>query len=202
MPWRPVTLAPGLRLALHPSGAAWLPDEAALLVADLHFGKAASFRRLGVPVPEATTGATLNQLHALLADVPRLPPELQATGPVRLVVLGDLLHAARGRSPVMLDAVQAALQTMRTHTAVPGLSIHLVRGNHDAAAGDPPVHWGVALHDEPWLVGPWVAGGPVGPVPRTTAGAGCLHAGRPLASLHRAARRGPAAPAAAVFLVR
>ena len=98
----PVALAKGatgttcLRLVLHPSGAIWLPDEAALLVADLHFGKAASFRRLGVPVPEASTGGTLDQLRALLDDLHRLPPELQSAQPVRLVVLGDLLHAARG----------------------------------------------------------------------------------------------------------
>ncbi|MGC4367675.1 ligase-associated DNA damage response endonuclease PdeM [Hydrogenophaga sp. R2] len=175
MPWRPVTLAPGLRLALHPSGAAWLPDEAALLVADLHFGKAASFRRLGVPVPEATTGATLKQLDDLLADVVRLPSGLQVPGPVRLVVLGDLLHAARGRSPVMLDAVQAALQAMRSHAAVPGLSVHLVRGNHDAAAGDPPAHWGVVLHDEPWRVGPWALCHEPQPVPGAYTLAGHWH---------------------------
>lgn len=150
-----MVLAEGLRLALHPSGAVWLPDEAALLVADLHFGKAASFRRLGVPVPEASTGGTLNQLRALLDDLPRLPADWQSGQPFRLVVLGDLLHAARGRSAVMLDTVQAALEGMRLHPAVPGLTLHLVRGNHDAAAGDPPAHWGVQLHDEPWRVGPW-----------------------------------------------
>lgn len=161
MPWVPVALAKGatgatgLRLVLHPSGAIWLPEEAALLVADLHFGKAASFRRLGVPVPEASTGGTLDQLRALLDDLHRLPPELQSAQPVRLVVLGDLLHAARGRSAVMLESVQAALTAMRDHPAAPGLALHLVRGNHDAAAGDPPAHWGVALHDEPWRVGPW-----------------------------------------------
>ena len=33
---------------------AWLADAGLLLVADVHFGKAASFRRLGVPVPQGT----------------------------------------------------------------------------------------------------------------------------------------------------
>jgi DNA ligase-associated metallophosphoesterase len=147
--------APGLTAVLHPSGAVWLPDVSALLVADLHFGKATSFRRLGVPVPEASTGGTLQQLLRLLDDLPRLPMAAPTHRPVQLVVLGDLLHAARGRSPVMLSAVEAALPDLRGHPAAPGLELHLVRGNHDAAAGDPPAHWGVTLHDEPWRLGPW-----------------------------------------------
>lgn len=150
-----MTLAPGWHLLLHPSGAAWLPAVDALLVADLHFGKAASFRRLGVPVPEASTGGTLDQLRRLLDDLPSLPAAAAPRGAVQLVVLGDLLHAARGRSAVMLEAVQSALQLMQAHPAAPGLQLHLVRGNHDAAAGDPPAHWGVQLHDEPWRLGPW-----------------------------------------------
>jgi hypothetical protein len=44
-----------------------VPEGRTLLVADAHIGKAVSFRRLGVPVPEATTGGTLDALDALLA---------------------------------------------------------------------------------------------------------------------------------------
>ena len=36
----------GARLELLPHGAAYLPDQRCLLVADAHLGKAASFRRL------------------------------------------------------------------------------------------------------------------------------------------------------------
>ena len=36
---------------LHPSGALCLCAHETLLVADAHFGKAVSFRKLGVPVP-------------------------------------------------------------------------------------------------------------------------------------------------------
>jgi hypothetical protein len=42
-------------VVLHPSGAAFLSAEQTLLVADAHFGKAVSFRKLGVPVPSGTT---------------------------------------------------------------------------------------------------------------------------------------------------
>ena len=54
----------GQRLDLLPQRAAFLPALRTLLVADAHIGKAVSFRRLGVPVPEATTAGTLARLTA------------------------------------------------------------------------------------------------------------------------------------------
>ena len=63
-------LPDGRCLHLLPERAAWLPDAGLLLVADVHFGKAASFRRLGVPVPRGTTGANLARLDALLSRLP------------------------------------------------------------------------------------------------------------------------------------
>lgn len=55
------------RLQLWPQQAAFEPDLGLLLVADAHLGKAVSFRRLGVPVPEATTDEALTRLDALVA---------------------------------------------------------------------------------------------------------------------------------------
>jgi metallophosphoesterase superfamily enzyme len=45
-----------------------LPEYRTLLVADAHFGKTVSFRKLGVPVPRGTTTETLNGLAALVRD--------------------------------------------------------------------------------------------------------------------------------------
>lgn len=129
-------LPDGRCLHLLPERAAWLPDAGLLLVADAHFGKAASFRRLGVPVPRGTTGANLARLDALLSRLP---------GVRELVFLGDFLHAASGRAPATLQA----LQTWRQRHA--GVVITLVRGNHDDRAGDPPAALGIAVMDEPWL---------------------------------------------------
>ena len=129
-------LPDGRALHLLPERAAWLPDAGLLLVADAHFGKAASFRRLGVPVPQGTTDANLARLDVLLA---RLPP-VHA-----LVFLGDFLHAASGRAPATLQA----LQTWRQRHA--GLALTLVRGNHDSHAGDPPAALGIEVVGEPWL---------------------------------------------------
>ncbi len=123
----------GGRLQLLADRAACLPDQATLLVADAHIGKAHSFRRLGVPVPAGTTAEGLQRLGALV----------QATGVRRIVFLGDLLHAARGRSAA---AVAAFEQWRRAHG---DLEILLVRGNHDRHAGDPPASWQVQCVDEP-----------------------------------------------------
>jgi len=51
--------------ALPQRAALWL-DRCWLLVADLHFGKSATFRARGVPVPAGTTQADLARLTALI----------------------------------------------------------------------------------------------------------------------------------------
>lgn len=133
-----ITLA-GVAMALLPSGAAYLPAWRTLLVADAHFGKAQTFRTLGVPVPEATTAGTLAALSA----------DLERTGARSLVFLGDFLHARRARSPVVLDALAA---WRADHAPV---HLTLVRGNHDLRAGDPPPLLAMHLADEPLALGPF-----------------------------------------------
>jgi DNA ligase-associated metallophosphoesterase len=129
----------GADVVLHPSGAALLSAEQALLVADAHFGKAVSFRQLGVPVPSGTTTETLATLSAVL----------EQTRAKRLVFLGDLLHSRRSHAANTL----AALRRWRAEHA--GLEITLVRGNHDDRAGDPPPDLDIAALDEPLEFGPF-----------------------------------------------
>ena len=124
----------GVRLQLLAERAVFLPEAATLLVADAHIGKAQSFRRLGVPVPSGTTADGLARLTALL----------QATDARRIVFLGDLMHAASGRSAAVLSTVAAWREA---HGAV---ELLLVRGNHDRHAGDPPGDWRVQCVDEPF----------------------------------------------------
>ncbi len=126
--------AGGARLQLLPQRAVFLPEQATLLIADAHIGKAQSFRRLGVPVPGGTTEGTLQRLGDAVA----------ATGARHLVFLGDLLHAARGRGSQTLACVAAWRER---HAA---LQLTLVRGNHDRHAGDPPADWRVLCVPEPF----------------------------------------------------
>jgi uncharacterized protein len=132
-----------------------------LLIADPHFGKAATFRTAGVPVPAGTTDGTLARIDATLAR----------TGAARLVFLGDFLHARQGRSP----ATVAALGAWRERHA--GLDVVLVRGNHDRRAGDPPAELRIRCVDAPLVEPPLGFVHHPGPVPGAYALAGHLHPG-------------------------
>ena len=129
----------GRDLLLHPTGAAFISADHTLLVADPHFGKAVSFRKLGVPVPQGTTSETLDKLSRAIAD----------TQARRVVFLGDFLHSARSHAAPTL----AAIARWREQHAQ--LELTLVRGNHDDRAGDPPASLGIEVVDEPLPLGPF-----------------------------------------------
>jgi len=131
-----ITLA-GEDALLHPSGTLLLPAHGTLLVADAHFGKAVSYRKLGVPVPEATTTATLHTLTKAIAE----------TGARHVVFLGDFLHSARSHAREVLQAL-AEWRDLHGH-----VGLTLVRGNHDQRAGDPPASLGIDVVDEPHRLG-------------------------------------------------
>src|SRR5689334_22573606 len=90
----------GERVVLHAERALHWPAGRALFVADVHLGKAASFRAGGVPLPRGGTQADLARLGSLMAR----------TGAERLFVLGDFLHARAGR----VAALDASFKAWRT----------------------------------------------------------------------------------------
>ncbi|WP_018986061.1 ligase-associated DNA damage response endonuclease PdeM [Methylophilus methylotrophus] len=117
--------------------AIYWPEQRTLLIADAHFGKAATYRALGQPVPQGTTSHNLQRLNALLSNYPT----------EQMIFLGDFLHAPKSHAPATL----AALGHWRArHTQ---LHCILVRGNHDKHAGDPPVNLNIKTVDEPYLIG-------------------------------------------------
>ena len=105
-----------------------------LIVADIHFGKAAAFRAQGVPVPHGTTSDNLQRLSALVA----------AHDAEHVLFLGDFLHAKASHAAATLHA----LRNWRAQH--PTLQLTLVRGNHDLHAGDPPADLDMTLVDEPY----------------------------------------------------
>lgn len=119
--------------------AVYWPRRKMLVVADIHFGKAASFRALGVPVPRGTTSENLAALDTVMA--------LHET--VEIVFLGDFLHAKAGHAPATLAAMLA------WRARHPDLRLKLVRGNHDVRAGDPAAGLGMRVVDEPYLLAPF-----------------------------------------------
>lgn len=130
----------GEELVLLPERAALWRARSTLLVADPHFGKAATFRAAGIPVPSGTTRDGLARLDAMLAR----------TGARRVVFLGDYLHARAGRAPDTLTALA------RWAAASAALELVLVRGNHDRHAGDPPAEARVRCVDAPLVEAPFV----------------------------------------------
>lgn len=129
----------GSELWLLAERALWWPTGQVLMVADIHFGKAASYRALGQPVPGGTTAGNLKRLDALLAQLPCR----------RLIFLGDFLHSREARTARTLEALELWRDR---HAALP---ITLVRGNHDKRAGDPPARWNIEVVGEPLLLGPF-----------------------------------------------
>ncbi|WP_349292121.1 ligase-associated DNA damage response endonuclease PdeM [Noviherbaspirillum sp. L7-7A] len=132
--------AAGEVLTLLPQRAVFWPAMSMLVIADIHFGKAASFRAQGIPVPRGTTTENLEMLTTLVA----------ATGAKSVLFLGDFLHARHAHAV----ATMAALQAWRERHS--DLALTLVRGNHDSHAGDPPPRLGIKVVDEPYLVRPFV----------------------------------------------
>lgn len=129
------------RVTLLAERALYWPREHSLFVADVHLGKAAAFRAAGIPLPRGATATDLARLSRLIAD----------TRAKRLIVLGDFLHARSGRVQALADTFRAWRDTHAT------LDVLLVRGNHDARAGDPPPEWDVSCVNEPHALPPFLA---------------------------------------------
>ena len=145
MATRPVVNGGRLRVEVELGGAVWmlLAQRAAfwverrwLVIADAHFGKAATFRARGVPVPQGTTTDNLARLDALI----------DAMQPRALVILGDLFHAREAHARATL----AEFDRWRERHQL--LELVLVEGNHDQAAGPPPESLGIHCEAEPWRV--------------------------------------------------
>lgn len=124
-----------MAFVLTPERALWRGATRTLYIADPHFGKAAVYRSLGQPVPHGTTAQTL----AVLTGV------MHRFNPRRLVILGDFLHARGAQRASVIDALA---QWRANCSAVACL---LVRGNHDAHAGDPPAILEIDIVNGPWI---------------------------------------------------
>jgi uncharacterized protein len=130
----------GERLVLLAERAVFWERTGTLLVADPHFGKAATFRAAGIPVPRGTTTGSLV----------RLDSALDRTRARRIVFLGDFLHAREGREA---ETTRVVAEWRRRNA---GVEMLLVRGNHDARAGDPGPEIDIPCVDGPAVEVPFV----------------------------------------------
>src|SRR5215217_1798596 len=107
----------GLTGVLDLSGAMYVPEQGALLVADLHFEKGSSFASKGQLLPPYDTRETLS---ALADVVLRFDPRL-------VVALGDSFHDIGGPDRLG-ETERAALRNVQA-----GRQWVWVTGNHDRA---------------------------------------------------------------------
>ena len=98
------------------SGALWLPDEGALLVADLHLEKGSAYASRGQMLPPYDTRETLR----------RLDEEITALAPATVVLLGDTFHDRRSEDRLAGD------DAARLRGLAEGRRLVWVIGNHDA----------------------------------------------------------------------
>jgi len=133
--------APDADLRFVPGRAAIVAASRTLLVADLHLGKAATFRRAGIPVPEGSAQGDLARLERLVAE-----HDVQ-----RVLVLGDLFHARSGCTERVAEEFRGCRRRLAQAEFL------LVLGNHDRGLRMSPAalvaHLGidacVAALDEP-----------------------------------------------------
>ena len=111
----------GARLHPDASGALYWPDEATLILADLHLEKGSSLARRGIFLPPYDSRATLARLARLC----------QSFQPRRIVALGDSFHDPEG--PARLPAEERALiaDLAARHGMV------WIAGNHDGLSAEP-----------------------------------------------------------------
>lgn len=126
----------GQHLHLLPQKALYWAEERTLVIADLHVGKAAHFRRHGVPVSGLVQQEDLRRLAALIHS---LDPE-------RLLFLGDLSHSAH-------NAEWEAFAAFIRPYDFPKL---LIRGNHDILAASAYADAQIAVHASEFASSPFV----------------------------------------------
>ncbi|QDY48356.1 ligase-associated DNA damage response endonuclease PdeM [Stenotrophomonas maltophilia] len=122
-------LRAGESLILLGARALYWPARQALLIADLHLGKADVFRRAGIALPSGGTGEDLQRLQGLL--------DRHACR--ELWILGDILHGPAHRA-----AWYQQWLAWRERNA--SLDVHVLRGNHDRQL--PHAQLQVQIHDE------------------------------------------------------
>jgi DNA ligase-associated metallophosphoesterase len=105
----------GARTAFRASGALWLEDEGALIVADLHLEKGSSYAARGQMLPPYDTRETLRRLEA----------EIVALSPAMVILLGDTFHDRKAEARLARD------DAGRIAALADGRRLIWVVGNHD-----------------------------------------------------------------------
>lgn len=124
------------RIQLLPEKAAYLPQHRLLIIADLHLGKAAHFRKAGIIIPSPKVPQELLSLSALI----------KTFNPKTIVFLGDLFHSKLNKEWAKLEDLLEEYGDIR---------FFLTKGNHDILPTDIIEKTAIKMVDE-LAVGPHI----------------------------------------------
>jgi uncharacterized protein len=141
-----ITLA-GEIVYLLPTRALFWPRMGALIVADLHLGKADVFRARGIPIPAGSSAQTL----ARLTHARAIAEEISTARVTQIIVLGDFFHAKESLNETVLQSLQTWRETHHD------IAITIVEGNHDQHAGTKHLAQisDIRIVDEPFNIAPF-----------------------------------------------
>lgn len=108
---QPVCFA-GNDLLLNNQRSIYWQAQNALIFSDLHSGKSAHFRKHGMAIP--------SYLH--YSDLERLQFLIQHYQPKKIIIVGDLVHAATNKEVIDFKRLTSTFST---------IDFHLIKGNHD-----------------------------------------------------------------------
>ena len=100
------------QLWLSPERLIFWENEKALIISDLHFGKTGHFRKSGIAIPQSV----------YKEDLQRLIAQIQYFQPSQLIIVGDFFHSEANKEIELFK---------KWRENFPGISIHLIKGNHD-----------------------------------------------------------------------
>lgn len=121
-------------LELLPEKVIWVSSLNSIFAADLHFGKAAHFRKSGIPIPEQIHDHDLELIRQLIVTYK----------PVDFYFLGDLFHSDWNDQWEYLNSFLGEFG---------GTTFHLIKGNHDILSPTIYKQSSFTIHTEPITIG-------------------------------------------------
>ncbi len=112
-------------------------EQQMLLLADVHIGKAAHFRKAGIAVPGGVIQTNLDQWRTLI----------DSYRPIRIMILGDLFHSTANSEWMIFKEFLANF---------PDIQFELIPGNHDKASKISLVNLPLKLREEQYRVDPFI----------------------------------------------
>ncbi|WOO42193.1 ligase-associated DNA damage response endonuclease PdeM [Rubellicoccus peritrichatus] len=126
----------GSKLELLPQKVVYLPAESTLLVADIHLGKSASHRGLGLYLPQGADAEDLERLRQLVRQ----------TRSQHLIILGDLFHDRQAMAVDTMTLFENWLESL-------DVEVTLVIGNHDRKALKKVTELPISIRSEAYTLG-------------------------------------------------